>query len=296
MVVLMKKFIFSLSVISSVILSSNANAVIIREDTFSLEQSEKYAKKITSTGEVFAQFNKNAGGEIGSSVLISPNHVLTAAHLVHAGIDIKNAMANFAPKGQDFGPSTTRVNCKVIVNPEHGMDKNGNCNGVDLAILEFPDPIVAHDVVKLYADPIKDNSQFYIAGYGYSGYNKTGATKNCDTRLMGTTRITSQDRQYLTHEFTPYKPFDGSRPTTFEIEEGMDPMQALLTLRDSGGPLLTKKPGEKIYSVAGIYHGMQVVPDMGIAIQQWIPIAPNIPWINSVINRKGPLKSADEKR
>ncbi|MBA3812971.1 MAG: S1 family peptidase [Alphaproteobacteria bacterium] len=224
-------------------------------------------------------------GSFGSGVLIDSNTVLTAAHVVRAEQGFKQAMVNFAQIGTEFDTSEPfRMIDKVIVHPNHQMNQDYYCEGVDLAILKFSEPILDIAPVKLYSAAIKDNTQGYIVGYGAGGKSNIGKTDDAHIRGMGTTRISKSEGNYLAYNFDPLLHQPNMVPSTFKVTQTTDKLQSLPSGRDSGGPFLLGKGSD--LSVAGIAHGGSVFYDQETdsipgATFKWIAIKPHLEWIRA---------------
>lgn len=277
----MKKIVMAL--LGTAILANSSQAIITHLEV-DPDVSQKWAKKFPNVGEVHVMhFN---GGSHGTGVLINETTVLTAAHVVRAGQGVKKVMVNFAQLGMEFDTNEPlRYVDKIIAHPDHQMDKNYFCEGVDLAILKLSEPIRDITPVKLYSSAIKDNQQGYIVGYGASGRSNVGKSGPSNIRHMGTTRISESYGNYLAYNFNPISCEPYTVPDNFQITEGMDKQQSLPVERDSGGPfLLGKAPNE--LSVAGIAHGGVVRYDQENdmtqkASFQWIALYPHLEWIKA---------------
>ena len=270
------------------LLIGQSQAIVIKEgDCFDLEKSKKWAQKFSNVCEVIVSHKD--GGQYGTGVLISPTSVLTAAHVVRAGETLnKKPIVNFAAHGIGFKTNDPfRFVDDIIVHPEVNMSKQYICEGVDLAILKFQQPIENITSVKLYESKVKENFQGYIVGYGGNGVHNKGVIEKNHTRGMGTTRITGYEGIYMTYDFQPsHMPQPGIAPDTFTPTDKMDNYQSIAVPNDSGGPLLFGTAPDSL-SVAGIYHGMDLyVNEDGpslMARSKWIALQPHLEWIKANI-------------
>lgn len=267
-------------------LLANSSQAIITHLEFDPETSARWAKKsFPNVCEVHV--HHSGGGSHGSGVLINETTVLTAAHVVRAGQDVKQTMVNFAQLGAEFDTQEPfRMINTIIAHPDHQMDKNYYCGGVDLAILKFSEPIHNITPVKLYSSAIKDNQQGYIVGYGASGKSNVGKTGPADIRHMGTTRISKSFGNYLAYNYDPIVCELDTAPDTFHVTPMMDKQQSLPVERDSGGPFLLGKAPNELF-VAGIAHGGVVAQYdqeshmMYKARFEWIALYPHLEWIKA---------------
>lgn len=155
----------------------HSQAVIIRAGSeFSIDQSEKWgARSFPSICEVVAMYDEGQGGTFGSGVLISPNAVLTSAHVVRAGKAVRTMV--------DFSPNTTlrskevRMIDSIHVHPDHRMDNNYLCSGIDLAILRFLTPITSIGPTQIYEQEVKRGDLGYVVGYGKAGLSNEGSNR-----------------------------------------------------------------------------------------------------------------------
>jgi hypothetical protein len=268
---------FILTFLCSLFLVSQSQAIVIKKGA-SLDNSKNWGQKhFPNVCRVWTE-HEEGGGQSGTGMLISPTAVLTAAHVVRSGIKLgRLPLVNFASNGKDFKTSAPfRFIDTIIPHPDHQMNKEYYCEGVDLAILKFQGPIDLQPV-KLYQNKVEDNTQGYIVGYGQSGTSDGAVKIEVGTRHMGTTRISKNQGQYLTYDFRILDFEPGQPPKTFEIADDMDPLQSIPVLSDSGGPFLKGTVGN--LSVAGIFHGGEVFDILGVAQCKWIPIHSHIKWI-----------------
>ncbi len=254
-----------------------SQAVIIR-DGFDLDKSEKWGKRFKPVCFVGASFEDGAGHK-SNGVLIAPGCVLTTAHSVRSGQGSKLTYVIFSDNIAEGDGLVVSEVSEIIPHPDHGMDDQFFCHGVDLAILKLEIPVESIAPVKLYNAQVKPNEQFYIASFGPGGTSTTGITKPSGKRHMGTTRVTGVEERYLSYDYTSATVVEGQLPIRFDVSADMDPLQSILVEGDSGSPLLKGKFDSP--EVAGIFHGISGVSLAGQSFmtEKWIPVAPYKDWI-----------------
>jgi hypothetical protein len=113
---------------------------------------------------------------IGSGVLISPTHVLTAAHLFDRDHDgVMEPPAGDVRVNFNAGPRSIHRVASYVTHPDYrGFFQSGHD---DLAIVTLSSPAPA--AVRRYAwgdDPINAVGEFAIVGYGRSGFGDAGSS------------------------------------------------------------------------------------------------------------------------
>lgn len=257
----------------------NTHSIIINE-TFSPEKSEKFgAKNFTQTVEIVSEFKNQAGGHMGTGVLVSPNAVLTAKHNLGASQDLQRVLINGNSKTMqgDQDQNLIRWGVHIIRHPDF-----------DLALVKFVDPIRDVQPVKLYNHCLKTNQQAYMVGYGLTGNNRNGALPDTNhIRRAATTRISKITSAAYSYNFNPLETIQpGVIPSTFN-NTGADSMQAIMASHDSGGPLLIGQTNKQLF-LAGIASEIVADPITGLCSQTWVNIHPHLDWLNTNINKDLP--------
>lgn len=139
-------------------------------------QKFKYVYKICGTykdGKLFC----------GSAVVIDPNWILTAAHVVNN--------SRFCVISQD---DKANLVDEIIPHKDFDPDKFGS---VDIALGYMEKPLELDFYPSLYEDKDEQDKVCCISGYGFTGTFNTGATIGDDKKRAGSNKIEYIDRELL---------------------------------------------------------------------------------------------------
>lgn len=168
--------------------------------------------------------------QFGSAVIIKPNWVLTAAHVVYNTREPVILMGS-----QETVPLT-----KVIIHDEFEDVKIGFH---DIALCYSPQDFSLPFYTPLYEDSDELNKPVTIAGYGFTGTFHTGATVGDNQKRAGHNRVSGVERAVLI--CTPNK--TNKFPLDFCIASG-----------DSGGGLFI---GNKLAGINSFLAASDKKPD-----------------------------------
>ena len=161
---------------------------------------------------------------VGSGVLIAPDVVVTAAHVVASG-STHEVISN----GKIY-----RVSASVI----HSRWNTKKFGWADIAVVFLKEPIEQEFYPKLYRKKDEVGKVCGIAGWGRYGTFDSGHSSSDGKRRAGSNIIDAIDREMLV--VTPSKDGDGSRQTTLEC---------LVSPGDSGGGLFIEGKLAGVHSI-----------------------------------------------
>ena len=168
----------------------------------------EYGKKFSCICKVTGVNSDNLN-YIASGIVIGPNHIITAAHVVEK---IKSCLVIVEDKEYEIN--------KVICHNKFDIDKTGY---YDIAIGFSKNKINLDFYPKLYTSDDEIGKACSIAGFGFTGTFLSGATRNDNKKRAGSNII-----EYIDRDLLMCNPSRGPHKTSLEF---------IIASGDSGGGL-----------------------------------------------------------
>lgn len=169
--------------------------------------------------------------QMGSAVVIKPNWVLTAGHVV------KGAVLAVAKRDD----KTEYVLEKILVHPKFQDNEFGSC---DIALCYSSKDFGLEFYTPLYRELDEVGQAATIAGYGATGTFHTGANKSDHNKRAGHNRIDSHERTVLV--------------CTPSVTHDKFPLEFMIAPGDSGGGLFI---GNKLAGINSFLMATDKKPD-----------------------------------
>ncbi len=184
------------------------------------------------------------GSSICTGALINHRTILTAAHCLIEGEKAEIFIGNVIDND-----SSTIITTSFVKLPEEKRYETFNGASYDVALISLKDPLL--EITPINLNPLLPsiNDEVYVSGYGLHG---TGSSPDQDfdkkkrwgkntisiiadeSALNGTSISSSSDKKIIGLNF----------------DEDVGRLESMISLGDSGSPLLVKREGE--YSIVGI--------------------------------------------
>ena len=216
------------------------------------------------------------GNSICSGVLINHRSILTAAHCLSDGVKAEIFIGNSIDDGAI--PLETTSFIKL---PEDRRYSTFNGASYDLALISLKEPLVSLTPYELKTDLPSLNSKVFISGFGLHG---TGSLPdlNFDKKKRWGTNILSiiSDEDAINGISTNNSP--DKIILGFYFDENVDQFESMISLGDSGSPLLIKNNDQ--FSVVGIASWIKKNPETQNrgygSLAGFASIQQNLQWIN----------------
>ena len=216
------------------------------------------------------------GNSICSGVLINHRSILTAAHCLSDGVKAEIFIGNSIDDGAI--PLETTSFIKL---PEDRRYSTFNGASYDLALISLKEPLVSLTPYELKTDLPSLNSKVFISGFGLHG---TGSLPdlNFDKKKRWGTNILSiiSDEDAINGIATNNSP--DKIILGFYFDENVDQFESMISLGDSGSPLLIKNNDQ--FSVVGIASWIKKNPETQNrgygSLAGFASIQQNLQWIN----------------
>lgn len=216
----------------------------------------EYGEKFSCVVRICGKYNDDTGF-CGSAVVIKPNWIITAAHVVY---NHKSA------KIVDKSNKDHKIS-KVIPYKDFKMNNFGEG---DIALCYIEDPIEIDFYPDLYTDSDEGGKICSISGFGFTGNFNTGATEWDEKHRAGSNRIDTIDKDLLVCSPSP----KGSKDRTS--------LEYLIASGDSGGGLFIDKKLAGIHSLV-MAEDKKSDSDYGDESGH-TRVSLYIEWIDSIIN------------
>jgi subtilisin-like proprotein convertase family protein len=163
-------------------------------------------------------------GPLGcTGTLISPTHVLTAAHCLEG---VGNTQASFEVGGQTYQSSN------VTIHPDY--NPNNFSRGDDIAIIELNRPVNGIDPMQINRTTPQVGTMLTLVGFGEGGTSTGGFDPNDIGKQVGQTELEGVTAEHITWKFDSHN------------ESNTAP-------GDSGGPAFINVGGQQL--IAGVTSG-----------------------------------------
>lgn len=163
-------------------------------------------------------------GPLGcTGTLISPTHVLTAAHCLPG---VGNGQATFVVNGQTYQSS------KVTIHPDYNDNNFGR--GDDIAIITLSRPVTGVTPMEINRTTPQIGTMLTLVGFGEGGTSTGGFDPNDDGKQVGQTRLEGVTAEHITWNFDSHN-------------------EANTAPGDSGGPAFINVGGKQV--IAGVTSG-----------------------------------------
>lgn len=255
-------------------LALGAQAIVIRSDRTD-QQYRDFAQNFPSVG-----FVQNSVGR-GSGVLIAPNWVLTAAHVIPNG----STNVRFTVGGTQYNAA------EFFVNPGYVGGSAGLSGGFDLTLIRLSQTVTNVTPSRLYFGSDEVGQEGALVGFGNTGTGLTGQSTSSQVKRAGTNVVDSVGEEFsnitnvLMMDFdpanpnnrlvAPFGPFVQNTPTNLEAGAGQG---------DSGGGFFLNVNGE--WRVAGIASFVTNHPGIPLgaygSATGYTRVSSNIEWIGSI--------------
>ena len=184
------------------------------------------------------------GNTVCSGVLINHRTVLTAAHCLIEDQKATISSANHVKDSEILLDTTSFL--KIPENPRYSFFTGAS---YDMALISLQDPLLNVEPLKLNKKLPSVNSEVYISGYGLHG---TGSIpdQDFDGKKRWGKNILSLIALESAINGAPISNTPDKIILSFYFDQNFDKSESMISLGDSGSPLILKENGE--FSIIGI--------------------------------------------
>ena len=178
------------------------------------------------------------GNSICSGVLINHRSILTAAHCLSDGIKAEIFIGNSIDDGAI--PLETTSFIKL---PEGRRYSTFNGASYDLALISLKEPLMSITPYELNTDLPSLNSKVYISGFGLHGTGSLPDLNFDKNKRWGTNILSIISEEDVINGISTNNSSD-KIILGFYFDENVDQFESMISLGDSGSPLLIKNNGQ----------------------------------------------------
>ena len=259
--------------------------IVFQTQIYALNLDDNRVEEFDNQEDFQAVVYVKVGNSICSGALINHRTILTAAHCLIEGTKAEIYLGNII--SDDSQPLHTS---SFVKHPEDPRYVGFNGASYDLALISLNEPFTSIKPLNLSLDLPSLNKKVYLSGYGLHGTGSSPDEGFDKKRRWGTNTLT-----IIAKEDSVLGPSTSDSNDQiilgFYFDENVDPLESLISLGDSGSPLLVKE--NNIVSIVGIASWISKNPitlNRGYGAKAgYASISENMEWLN----QNNPLRLID---